>query len=97
MLKNVILIMLSFCLSSCAAGRWYKAGASQEEFGEVKYRCLQEAQQPQASAYSSYANGYKNSNNQFSGAYSSGMVTNEELFNACMNAYGFYWVTTDGL
>lgn len=31
----------------------------------------------------------------FSSNYSSEMITNEKLFKACMNAYGFYWVIMD--
>jgi hypothetical protein len=102
MTRNIILIIVAFQLSGCATGRWFKAGATQQEFQEVNYLCLKESQQPETKAYSSLGGvGYGNNHHRnhtaadFSSNYSSGMVTNEKLFNACMNAYGFYWVIMD--
>ena len=100
MFRISLIISIIFLLSSCAEGRWYKSGASTEEFYEVHYVCMRESQQPQTSS-SSYLNSNYNTvaSNQplYQSSYSSGMVTNQNLYNACMNAHGFIWVTGNQL
>jgi hypothetical protein len=84
-------LLLFFALSSCATnGFWYKQNSSQEELSKVKYLCLKESQQPKS--YSYYNNGFDNDPIKRSHyESSSGMITNYNLFNACMNSHGFYW------
>jgi hypothetical protein len=59
---------------------WNKPGASQQEFSENKYSCMQQSQQRVSGARV----------NAYGGASASEVVTNQGLFNACMNAQGWY-------
>jgi hypothetical protein len=58
---------------------WNKPGASQADFSQARYSCMQQSQQPTSFAYV----------NQYGGSSSSGVATNGNLFNACMNAQGW--------
>jgi hypothetical protein len=85
------LLICALVLSSCAAEKapssssrretvWVKPGAEQSEFAQVRYQCLQEAQQRQTS---------------FDGIggdviAGSTVQTNYQLFGFCMNAHGWY-------
>ena len=84
------LIFLFFVfLSSCASeGIWYKEAGTEEEYHKVRYKCLKESQQLESQIlpynnFDPFPRPYYN--------VSSGMRTNNTLFNACMNADGFYW------
>lgn len=60
---------------------WVKLGATQEEYSKDKYYCMQQSQQRI----------YKSGFNVTSGGWAvEKTVTNDELFNACMNANGWY-------
>lgn len=59
---------------------WYKPGATQNDFSRDKYNCLQQAQQRVAGAQV----------NPYGGVASNTVVTNEGLYNSCMNANGWY-------
>jgi hypothetical protein len=83
--------LASFCfvvpvlvgLAGCAALQspvWYKAGGTQDDFSRDRYTCLQQSQQRVSGAYV----------DQNSGAAQSTVVTNGQLFDACMNASGWY-------
>lgn len=76
-MKKYLIVVMAASLSGCMA--WYKDGASQQDFGQDKYVCLQEAQQGQSSAQV----------NRNGGAAQSGAVTNNLLFNSCMEARGW--------
>jgi hypothetical protein len=84
-MKKLILIGMVGVLNGCAAFvppatcTWQKPGAM-ESVDVIKYQCLQESQQRQSSAY---INGY-------GGAAQNGVITNWPIFDACMNAHGFY-------
>lgn len=76
-----LLLAVFASLSACAPMPvWTKPGGSQDELGRVRYQCLQEAQQRAAASRST---GYQS-------AAVDKMVTNDELFNACMNSRGWY-------
>jgi hypothetical protein len=80
---SAMLVIAATALSGCAALAppvWYKAGSTQNEFSQTRYSCLQESQQHASAAYV----------NQYTGAAQEQMVTNEQLFAACMNAHGWY-------
>ena len=66
-------------LSGCANNVWVKPGAGTAEFSQARYTCLQQSQQGASSAYV----------NRYGGAAASGVVTNDGLFSACMNAAGW--------
>src|SRR5262249_16712166 len=60
---------------------WVKPGSSQNDFAQDRYRCLRESQQRVGGAFV----------NQYGGAASDSVVTNEQLFSACMNSRGWAW------
>lgn len=71
---------LSFLMISCAPPlSWVKPGAGQTEFQQAKYSCLQNSQQRVAKAHADSA--------QYD--YDNSVVTNDEIFNACMGAQGW--------
>ncbi len=82
-MKNIIILGTLLILVSCTnkKGYWYKKDSSQDEYAKINYLCLQESQQH--SSRSSLSYNYQESKAE--------MVTNNALFNACMNAKGFYW------
>jgi hypothetical protein len=77
-------LLASLCalvlLTGCARSVWVKPGASQQDFANDRYTCLQQSQQQRSAAQV----------NAYGGAASSGSYTNADLFNACMNAAGWY-------
>jgi hypothetical protein len=81
-MKRIAVASSIFLLSACAANNnvWNKPGASQTEFAQVKFGCMQQSQAAVSSAYV----------NQYGGSSQSGVRTNEPLFGACMNAQGWY-------
>jgi len=76
--------ILTLFLSSCTSqqGYWHKEVASQDELSQIKYKCLQEAQQPYSYSRQDYF---------FGGESKSEITTNSDLFKLCMNANGAYW------
>jgi tetratricopeptide (TPR) repeat protein len=82
LISSVIMVGLGYFMG-CAQMVWVKSGASQQDFSQDRYTCLQEAQQPASSA----------AVNRYGGYADSGIQTNWNLFNACMNAKGWYLQT----
>jgi len=76
--KGLVIIIASILLAACQT-QWSKAGASQQDFAQDKYQCLQESQQASSSAYI----------NPYYGAAKGGSVTNRNLYNSCMEARGY--------
>jgi hypothetical protein len=69
-------------LSACAHGPvtvWVKPGASQSDFAQARYNCMQQSQQRVSTAFV----------NQYGGAANNSVITNQNLFGACMNAQGW--------
>ena len=58
---------------------WEKPGSSQNDFSQDRYACMQQSQQPVSGAYI----------NQYGGFASSNIITNNNLFSACMNSRGW--------
>jgi hypothetical protein len=56
-----------------------KPGASQADFAQVRYNCMQQSQQRVGTAFV----------NQYGGAANNSVITNQNLFGACMNAQGW--------
>ena len=86
-----ILLILFLLLVGCSSNRtpvWNKPNATQDDYARDRYTCLQQSQQVSSSGYIApnvLLGGYQ-------GFSSSGVGTNFELFNACMNANGWYMV-----
>jgi hypothetical protein len=84
MLRQAVIaagILTPLQLTACAAlapPRWYKDGATQQEFASDRYTCLQQSQQRVSGAYV----------NQYGGAPQDTVITNGQLFGARMNANG---------
>jgi hypothetical protein len=73
----------SLALVSCAAqpqSLWLKPGATKEDFNKDRYACMQQSQQPNSVAYL----------DKYGGVSNSKVITNGSLFDACMNASGWY-------
>ncbi len=68
---------------------WLKPGAKDNEFSVAKYDCLQKAQQPYSSTAAYNSGGIVSPTSYSTNNSSAGIATNEQLFNACMNAKGW--------
>lgn len=80
----IVLSVLSIGLAGCAQQKvWEKPGSSQSDFGQDRYACLQQSQQPSSGAYV----------NRYGGFASSNIITNGGLFDACMNSRGWNLTT----
>ena len=81
-ISAVVGVICSVTLVACAQqpqAIWLKPGAGQNEFSQDKYACMQQSQQPASSAYVGQYGGFANSN----------IITNGNLYNACMNSHGW--------
>ena len=78
-MKKTLTIASALFLCSCSQPLWVKPGASQQDFGVDKYQCMQQAQQRVSGTYV----------NAYGGASSNKVITNEGLFDACMNSKGW--------
>jgi hypothetical protein len=81
-MKRIAVASSIIFLSSCANHQnvWVKSGATQAEFAQDKYSCMQQSQHRVSSAYV----------DQYGGSSNSRVTTNNPLFGACMNARGWY-------
>ena len=77
-------VLLSGCIDIPPAPEmvWGKKGAryTEQDFMRDKYVCLKDAQQTVASGQA----------NPYYGSSQAQVVTNSSLFNACMNAHGWF-------
>ena len=83
-MRAFVFITLGIGLAGCVTlpqYLWIKNGGTQEEFSSTKYECMQASQQRVSGAYV----------NQYSGQAQDTVITNPNLFAACMNAHGWYW------
>ena len=78
MKRNLLAASVLF-IFGCSQQLWVKPGASQQDFGVDKYQCMQQAQQRVSGTYV----------NAYGGASTNKVITNEGLFNACMNSKGW--------
>ena len=89
-LRIAVVSSFVFLLVSCAQMVWIKPGAGQNEFAQARYECLQNSQQQRSTATYNNSGGYVSPMASSQGYATSGAVTNEQLFGACMNAKGWY-------
>lgn len=85
--KSLSIILLVTAISGCAPTyiRWMTTtGATQQQFMNDRYACLQQTQQRVSGAYV----------NQYGGAASSQVVPPCSAFNACLAARGYYRADT---
>ncbi len=83
--RTWLIALSTFALCACAALQmgWYKPGASEADFAQDKYSCMESSQERVSGAYV----------NPYGGAASSGTTTNIPLFQACMEARGYTWTS----
>jgi hypothetical protein len=78
-------LLLNACAGQPAATpqvmRYSKAGASEQEFVQDRYACVQQAQQPRTAGYVG----------PYGGASRGVIVTNSAVFLSCMSAKGYSW------
>ncbi len=81
--RIILTTLLATTLCGCAALQmgWYKPGATQADFAQDKYSCMESSQERVSGAYV----------NPYGGAASSETATNIPLFQACMEARGYIW------
>jgi hypothetical protein len=79
--RFIATVPASLVLFGCAAQQtvWVKPGLTQDEFAKDRYACMQQSQQRVSAAFVS----------QYGGSASNHVITNANLFNACMNAQGY--------
>ena len=70
-------------LNGCAQKAWYKDYATQQDFNQDRYTCMQESKQQTTSGYA----------NMYGATSQSGMTVNAQMFGACMNAHGWEYRT----
>jgi hypothetical protein len=85
----ILIFLLAGCASYDSYSYWHKEGLTQEELAKTKYLCLQQAQQPESQKVLVLAS----MKDAYQGYKETGMITNDTLFSACMNAHGLYWIT----
>ena len=82
----VFVSMVGLILSCASAPKvkksWYNPNSTKQEFAKDKYECMQQAQQRKSSATGAYCVGYYCD----PGGAESKVVTNMDLFKACMEA-----------
>src|SRR5437667_12212554 len=85
--RSLGILLLVAVIGGCATSyiRWMtNTGATQQQFMNDRYSCLQETQQRVSGAYA----------NQYGGAASSQVMPPCSAFNACMAARGYYRADT---
>ena len=89
--KHILISLASLTFFGCAPQMlWVKPNANQNEFAQVRYECLQNSQQNRSVAQYNNVGGYVSGASNSQGYAVSGVVTNEQLFAACMNSKGWY-------
>ena len=79
-LLTTLFALLAISLGGCAAqGRWIKDGVSQQQANQDHYDCLREAQQRVSGAQV----------NAYGGAAQNTVITNQNLYYACIAARGY--------
>lgn len=79
-MRLLLIAVAAVLAAGCAQPVWVKPGASQNDFANDRYTCMQESQQRVGGAFV----------NQFGGSATNTVVTNGNLFGSCMNAKGWY-------
>src|SRR5262245_31848158 len=82
MKRFAIALAITAALTGCAQGRWVKYGASQQEANQDHYACLQESQQRVSGAQV----------NAYGGSAQNVVITNQQLYYACIQARGYIYV-----
>jgi predicted aspartyl protease len=80
--RFIAAVPATLLLFGCAAHQetvWTKPGSTQEGFNKDSYSCMQQSQQRVATAFV----------NEYGGSSSNHVITNNNLYNACMNAQGY--------
>jgi len=83
---TIVFLSMTGLILSCTPNLvWTKDGSTKSEFNRDKYDCMKESQQRESSA----SEGYYIGNIYYPGGANSRVVTDENLFKACMEARGW--------
>lgn len=84
-------LFLASIVAGCAQQNlvWVKPNANESEFSNDKYQCMLNSQQRRSSSTYSNSGGYVSDSSFSLGRSVSEVVTNGDLFAACMNAKGW--------
>jgi hypothetical protein len=82
-MRKCLTIAFIIVLEGCAIPEywWYNPSASQEQANRDHYDCLREAQQRVSGAQVG----------PYGGSAANTVITNRDLYNACVAARGYYW------
>jgi hypothetical protein len=84
--KRAFIALFALAVCACAAQKsWIKPGANDADFAQDKYGCMQQSQQRVSNAFV----------NQYGGAANNSVITNGDLFGACMNSRGWTLVSKE--
>jgi hypothetical protein len=80
-MRKYLIILFVVVLGGCAQYGWFKDGVSQQEANQDQYDCLREAQQRVSGAQVG----------PYGGVAQNTVITNRDLYNACVAARGYTW------
>lgn len=78
-MRKYLIVLFVVVLGGCARYQWVKNGITQQQANQDHYACLQEAQQRVSNAQV----------NAYGGSAENVVITNWDLYNACMGARGY--------
>jgi len=81
----LVIAPIIIVVAGCGQVIWVKPNGTQDELSRVRYLCLQQAQQREAQSRSA-----GNAQGAYRSASIDTTVTNDTLYNACMNSHGWY-------
>lgn len=95
-MKFISILLLVLVLTGCETYSsnkiWYREGGTQDELAKDQYFCLLNSQQTVYDAQGGRNIGFNGQNSYIPGHATQRFITNQTLFNACMNAHGWYLI-----
>ena len=91
-MKKLSAVIIPSFLLACASApewTWQKPNSSETDFHNTQYICLQKSQQPFSTSSAINSGGLISPDSISSRSFSSGMMTNAALFEACMLSNGW--------
>jgi hypothetical protein len=91
-MKFISILLLALFLTGCETSHriWYKEGGTQDELAKDRYYCLLNSQQKVSNARGGETVEVNGQSRYITGYATKQFITNQTLFDACMNAHGWY-------
>lgn len=93
-MKFISILLLALVLIGCETYSsnkiWYREGSTQDELAKDRYFCLLNSQQKVYDAQGGGSIEFNGQSRYVPGYATKQFITNQTLFNACMNAHGWY-------